>query len=128
MNMVKRVFAIQAQRAGTKNQPSPEGLGPWQAVERRRRGTTLLVCSLGEVVTFFDFSQKGLLIDVATAPTTALALGNGPLLSTTLSFLSSRPGFPATLRWTRLRVRLSRKERRMKFASATNLNRKSGVA
>jgi hypothetical protein len=37
-------------------------------------------------VTFFDFSQKGLLIDVATAPTTALALGNGPLLSTTLSF------------------------------------------
>jgi hypothetical protein len=41
-------------------------------------------------VTFFDFPQKGLLIDVATAPTTALALGNGPLLSTTLSFLSSR--------------------------------------
>jgi hypothetical protein len=24
----KAVFAIQAQRAGTKNQPSPEGLGP----------------------------------------------------------------------------------------------------
>src|SRR6266702_3140516 len=39
-----------------------------------------------------------------------------------------RPGFPATLRWTRLRVRLSRKERRMKFANATNLNRKSGGA
>ena len=32
------------------------------------------------------------------------------------------------LRWTRLRVRLSRKERRMKFANATNLNRKSGGA
>ena len=42
--------------------------------------------------------------------------------------LSSRPGFPATLRWTRLRVRLSRKERRIKFANATNLNRKSGGA
>jgi hypothetical protein len=34
--------------------------------------------------------KKGLLIDVATAPTTVLALGNGPLLSATLSFLSSR--------------------------------------
>jgi len=33
-----------------------------------------------------------------------------------------------TLRWTRLRVRLSRKERRMKFANATILNRKSGGA
>jgi hypothetical protein len=53
---------------------------------------------------------------------------NRPFLATTLSFLSSRPGFPATLRWTRLRVRLSRKERRMKFANATNLNRKSGGA
>ena len=41
-------------------------------------------------MTFFDFAQKRLLIDVATAPTTALALGNGPLLSATLSFLSSR--------------------------------------
>ncbi len=43
-----------------------------------------------EVVTFFSFPQKGLLIDVANGPTTALALGNGPLLSATLSFLSSR--------------------------------------
>ena len=41
-------------------------------------------------MTFFDFAQNGLLIDVATAPTNALALGNGPLLSATLSFLSSR--------------------------------------
>src|ERR1700732_5348960 len=49
-------------------------------------------------------------------------------LSTTLSYLSSRPGFPATLRRTRLRVRLSLKERRMKFINATNLNRKSGGA
>ena len=49
-------------------------------------------------------------------------------LSTTLSYLSFRPGFPATLRRTRLRVRLSLKERRMKFISATNLNRKSGGA
>ncbi len=40
---------------------------------------------------------------------------NRPFLARTLSFLSSRPGFPATLRWTRLRLRLSRKERRMKF-------------
>jgi hypothetical protein len=29
--MGKPVFAIQAQRAGTKNQPSPEGLGPLAA-------------------------------------------------------------------------------------------------
>jgi len=28
MNMGKAVFAIQAGRAGTKHQPSPEGLGP----------------------------------------------------------------------------------------------------
>jgi hypothetical protein len=37
-------------------------------------------------MTLFDFAQKGLLIDVPTAPTTALALGNGPLLSAALSF------------------------------------------
>jgi hypothetical protein len=37
-------------------------------------------------VTFFDFAQKRLLIDVATA----LAHGNGPLLLTALSYLSSR--------------------------------------
>jgi hypothetical protein len=37
-----RCFAIQAQRAGAKNQPSPEGLGDHrQAVERRRCGTPL---------------------------------------------------------------------------------------
>jgi hypothetical protein len=41
-------------------------------------------------VTFLIFAQKELLIDVATAPTSALALGNDPLLSATLSFLSSR--------------------------------------
>ena len=51
-----------------------------------------------------------------------------PCFPTVLSFLSSRPGFPATLRWTRLRVRLSRKERRMEVHNATNLNRKSGGA
>ena len=51
-----------------------------------------------------------------------------PFLATTLFFLLSRPGFPATLRWTRLRVRLSRKKRRMEFANANNLNRKSGGA
>jgi hypothetical protein len=60
--------------------------------------------------------------------TTALSLGNGPLFTTALSFLSSRPGFPATLRWIRLRMRLSLKERRMRFANATNINRKSGGA
>jgi hypothetical protein len=42
--------------------------------------------------------------------------------------LSSRPGFPATQHWTKPRVRLSLKERRMRSASATNLNRKSGGA
>jgi hypothetical protein len=52
--------------------------------------TTLSFLSSREVVTFFDFAQKWLLIDVPTAPTTVLALGNGPLLSEALSFLSSR--------------------------------------
>jgi hypothetical protein len=41
---------------------------------------------------------------------------------------ASVPGFPATQHWTRPRVRLSFKERRMMFASATNFYRKSGVA
>jgi hypothetical protein len=40
----------------------------------------------------------------------------------------SVPGFPATPHKTRPRVRLSLKESRMKFASATQLDRKSGVA
>ena len=38
----------------------------------------------------FLISRKGLSIEVPTAPTAALALGSGPLLSATLSFLSSR--------------------------------------
>ena len=38
-------------------------------------------------MTFFDFAQKGLLIDVATAPTTALALGNASPLSDPLLFV-----------------------------------------
>ena len=38
------------------------------------------------------------------------------------------PGFPATLCWTRPRVRLSVRERRMKCDSATNSHRKSGGA
>ena len=42
--------------------------------------------------------------------------------------LSSRPGFPATQCWTKPRLRLSLKERRMECAKATNLNRKSGGA
>jgi hypothetical protein len=40
----------------------------------------------------------------------------------------SVPGFPATQHWTRQRVRLSLKERRMMLANATNFYRKSGVA
>src|SRR6267154_5712607 len=42
--------------------------------------------------------------------------------------LSSRPGFPATLLWTGLRVRLSLKERRMRFVNAIKVHRKSGGA
>jgi hypothetical protein len=42
--------------------------------------------------------------------------------------LSSRPGFPATPHWTRSRVRLSLKERRMRSVNATNFHRKSGGA
>jgi hypothetical protein len=45
-----------------------------------------------------------------------------------LSPLSSRLGFPATLHWTRSRVRLSLKERRMKSVNATRFHRKSGRA
>jgi hypothetical protein len=40
----------------------------------------------------------------------------------------SVPGFPATLHWTRPRVRLSVRERRMKCISVTKFHRKSGVA
>ncbi len=40
----------------------------------------------------------------------------------------SVPGFPATLHWTRLRVRLSVREGRMKRTNATKFHRKSGVA
>ena len=106
-------------------------------------------------MTFFDFSQKGLLIDVATAPTTALALGNGPLLSTTLSFLSSRakprdlqfrgpfletrnPMLKQNCYLDRTRISCHAaldiaacaafvKESSMKCANATKFNRKSGV-
>jgi hypothetical protein len=41
-----------------------------------------------------------------------------------LSPFSSRPGFPATLHWTRSRVRLSFKERRMRCVNATKFHRK----
>jgi hypothetical protein len=53
----------------------------------------------------------------------------GPAVPQTLRgdvFRQSVPGFPATLRWTRPRVRLSQKESRMKIANATKFNRKSG--
>jgi hypothetical protein len=54
-------------------------------------------------------------VDLSKSGLKDASVQNRPFLATTLSFLSSRPGFPATLRWTLLRVRLSRKERRMKF-------------
>ena len=53
---------------------------------------------------------------------------NRSRLETLPSPLSSRPGFPATQLWTTPRMRLSRKERRMQCANATNLHRKSGGA
>ncbi len=40
----------------------------------------------------------------------------------------SEPGFPAPQHWTRPRVRLSVRERRMKCADATKFNRRSGGA
>jgi hypothetical protein len=40
----------------------------------------------------------------------------------------SVPGFPATQHWTRPRVRLSVRERRMKCTNATKFHRKSGGA
>jgi hypothetical protein len=40
--------------------------------------------------------------------------------------LPSRPGFPATLHWTRSRLRLSLKERCMRSVNATKFHRKSG--
>jgi hypothetical protein len=42
--------------------------------------------------------------------------------------LSSRPGFPAKQHWTRSRVRLSFKERRMRSVDATKFHRKSAGA
>jgi hypothetical protein len=66
----------------------------------------------------------------------------GPLLETPNSVLKqnvhlacpgapwdrSVPGFPASLHWTRPRMRLSLNERRMMFDNASNFYRKSGVA
>jgi hypothetical protein len=72
------------------------GLWPIQGDEKRLGPTTTLsaTITLSFVIPrgcdFFDFAQKGLLVAVPTAPTTALSLGNDPLLSATLSFLSSR--------------------------------------
>jgi hypothetical protein len=43
-------------------------------------------------------------------------------------FRQSVPGFPASLHWTRPRMRLSLKERRIMFDNASNFYRKSGVA
>ena len=43
-------------------------------------------------------------------------------------FRQSVAGFPATQHWTKARVRVSLKERRMRSANATNVHRKSGVA
>ena len=40
----------------------------------------------------------------------------------------SEPGFPATQHWTKPRVRLSLKERRMRSANAIKVHRKSGEA
>jgi hypothetical protein len=49
---------------------------------------------------------------------------SGPLVE--MFFDRSVPEFPATQHWTRPRMRLSLKERRIMFANATNFNRKSG--
>ena len=46
--MGKRCLQSRPRGPSAKRQPSPEGLGiQRQAVERRRCGTTLFVCSLG---------------------------------------------------------------------------------
>ena len=67
----------------------------------------------------------------STLPTTDLSLGNESLYATTLSFLSFRPertriSCHAALETTACAA--FRKESRMTFANATNINRKSGVA
>ena len=52
MNMGKRCLQSRPRGPSAKRQPSPEGLGiQRQPVERRRCGTTLFVCSLGEQLT-----------------------------------------------------------------------------
>jgi hypothetical protein len=61
----------------------------------------------------------------------AFSFNNRPILTATLSFCHpdrSEPGFPATQRETKPRMRLSLKERRMKSANAIKTYRKSGVA
>jgi hypothetical protein len=92
-------FGFDHQGKMTKLLPSAKSKGETEGCPRSRfwdlgslkpipPGNTLPApLSSREVMTFFDFPQKGLLIDVATAPTTALALGNGHLLSATLSFV-----------------------------------------
>jgi hypothetical protein len=65
-----------------------------------------------------------------TAPTTALALGNGPLLSATLSLfvIPSVPGFPAALLSSTTPDVVLFKENHTQPAEVATLDRKSGEA
>ena len=76
------------------------------------------------------FAKKGLLIDVPTTPTTALALGNGPLpFSDPLLFvIPSVPGFPASPLLPATTYVVLSKENHMQLTEAATLDRKSGEA
>jgi hypothetical protein len=75
-----------------------------------------------------------MLIDVPTAPTTALALSDDPLLSTTFSFVippapacrGSVPGFPTSPFSQATTYMVLPKENHMQLTEAATLNRKSG--
>ena len=81
-------------------------------------------------MTFFDFRAKGLLIDVPTTPTTALALGNGslPFSDPLLFVIPSVPGFPASPLSPATTYVVLSKENHMQLTEAATLDRKSGEA
>ena len=65
---------------------------------------------------------------VPVAPTNAFSLANNPLPSANLSFLSSRPGFPAALLSPATPDVVLFKENHTQLTEAATLDRKSGVA
>jgi hypothetical protein len=99
MNMGKRCLQSRPRGPAPKISPARKGWVHRQAVERRRCGTTLFVCSLGAKPTC-----PGLPWGVPWRGSAVLQTLPGYV------FRQSETGFPATQRYTWSRVRLSLKK------------------